>query len=82
MARSVLHDRVEKDFTHHPPTGRKVEAHERVNELTEQLAHDLVDTVPEGRELHIVLTKLQEVRMWANTGIACNPEINLPREES
>lgn len=64
-----LHDRVEHDFTYHIPSSDGVLSMQILRKLERELAHKLVDFVPEGRELSIALTKLEEVMMWANAGV-------------
>lgn len=62
--------RVMRDFKYHPPTPEKAGLHAEVNDLFARCAERVLEVVPEGRELALVLTKLQEARMWANAGIA------------
>ena len=63
---------LENRFIYHRPTGAKVEAHERVTQLTLALAKQLRDICPEGRNLSLALTHLEDVRMRANASIACD----------
>lgn len=68
-----LHARVERDFTNHPPVAAGVA--EKMDEATRRfidLAHWLVDNVPEGRERSTALTKLEECSMHTKAGIARN----------
>lgn len=65
-----LHDRVERDFQYHPPKGDQPQKYVFIRDKARQLAHDLVDLVPPGRELSLALTKLEECVMMANAGIA------------
>ena len=65
---------LENRFLYHPPVGGKPQKHARVSELCLALAKELRDLVPPGRDLSLVLTHLEDVRMRANAGIACNPE--------
>lgn len=62
--------RVAEDFKYHPPTPLKLPLHQDVNALFQGCAERLLELVPEGRELSLALTKLQEARMWSNAGIA------------
>lgn len=41
-----------------------------VNEKIEQLAVDLIDLCPEGRELALALTNLEQVGFWSTASIA------------
>lgn len=65
-----LHDRVEHDFNYHTPSSDGILSMQILRKLERELAHKLVDFVPTGRELSIALTKLEEVMMWANAGVA------------
>lgn len=70
-----LKQRVERDFTYHAPGSEKVrKAHEFWNEITRSLATMMASELPEGRELSLALTALQECRMWGNAAIALNQE--------
>ncbi|HSH45181.1 MAG TPA: hypothetical protein VK966_04970, partial [Longimicrobiales bacterium] len=68
--RADLHARIERDFRHHPPKEGQPERYERIRLVARNLAHELVDLVPPGRELSTALTKLEECVMMANAGIA------------
>jgi hypothetical protein len=63
--------RIENNHKHHPPkTGQRIKAHEYVRKVTRECAEAFVDACPEGRELSIALTKIEEAMMWANAAIA------------
>lgn len=56
---------------YHPAnTQERRDAHESVRDLCTQLALNLNDIVPEGREKSLVMTTLEEVMFWANAAIA------------
>lgn len=56
---------------YHPPqTKKRVADHETVNALAEVHGVELIRILPECRELHIALRRLEEARMWANAGLA------------
>lgn len=59
-------------FRYHKPTPEKAAKHERVTEATLALAKEFRDLLPAGRNLSIVLTLLEDVRMRANAAIACD----------
>lgn len=59
-------------FRYHAPTPEKIKAHAQVTELTLALAKTLRDLLPEGRNLALTLTHLEDVRMRANMAIACD----------
>ena len=70
-------EELENRFRYHPPGGdlrggRKRVAHEFVTSSTLQLAKELRNMCPKGRNLSIVLTLLEDVRMRANAAIACD----------
>lgn len=70
VQRSQLHDRINEDFSYHPPGDVQAVLYEEIRSRFRGLAHYLVETVPPGRELSTVLTKLEEAVMHANAGIA------------
>lgn len=59
-------------FLYHSPTPEAARRHKLVSETTLELAKTLRDLVPASRGQSLALTALEEVRMWANQGIACN----------
>ena len=59
-------------FRHHPPDAERVQKHAAVTELTLQLAKELRDLCPNGRNLALALTHLEDVRMRANAALACD----------
>lgn len=64
-------DEIEMRFRYHPPkTEVQVHKHSEVNRLTCELAHELNDLLPEGREKALVFTRLEEVRMRSNQALA------------
>lgn len=66
-----LHGRVTNDFAFHAAsTEEKRNEHTAVRTRCADLAHYFVDRVPEGRELSLALTALEEAMHWANAGIA------------
>jgi len=68
---------LENRFKFHPATGSDTPSntarqHEDIRNRCLQLAIDLNGRIPEGREKALAITKLEEVMMWANAGIARN----------
>lgn len=58
-------------FAFHATTTReKRDEHTSVRRMCRQLADFLNESVPEGREKSLAVTKLEEVMMWANAAIA------------
>lgn len=70
-------DELRNRFFYHPPRDQAaIDAHAQVSDLTFALACRLTRLCPNGRNLSIALTALEEVRMRANAAIACDT----PRE--
>ena len=57
-------------FTYHAPTIQKAEMYEDLRKRGLNLAIFIEGTVPDCREKELAITKLEEVIMWANAGIA------------
>lgn len=66
------HDRIERDFTYHAPTDDAIRNMQDMRIMARQLAHLIDSTVPESREKALALTNLEQVVMWANSGIVRN----------
>lgn len=64
MTKEELKKRVENDFKFHPVYDATVRL------ACKAAADSFIEMVPEGRELSLALTKLEEAMMWANEGIA------------
>ena len=66
-----LRNRIEHDFTYHPPKGPGQQAlYSDLGAAFMAMALLIVDTVPLGREQALALTAIEEARMWSNAGIA------------
>lgn len=61
---------LENRFTYHTPKGDQPQRYHAIRETAKQLAYLITESVPAGREKSLALTKLEEVSMWANAGIA------------
>jgi len=57
-------------FTYHPPKPGQPETYTQLREAGKELAHLIDELCPDGREKSLAITKLEEVIMWTNTGIA------------
>lgn len=68
----LLLERIEKDFTYHPPTKENAEKYIRMRQTAKGFARLIVELVPSGEEREAALTKLEECAFWANAGIARN----------
>lgn len=58
-------------FTFHaPPTAQRKELHERIRTAFLEIAAEIDEKVPDGREKSIVMTKLEEAMFWSNAAVA------------
>ena len=57
-------------FTYHPPVVDNVAKFSAIRTEANLFAKRINALVPEGREKSLAITKLEEVVMWANAGIA------------
>jgi hypothetical protein len=67
-----MRERIERDFTYHPPKGDQAERYVRIRDKAKELALLIVEVTPASREQSSALTKLDEVVMHANAAIARN----------
>lgn len=70
--REMLHERINHDYTYHPPQPDQVERYNTIREGARSFAHMLADACPPSRELSVALTNLDAVVMNANAAIARN----------
>ncbi len=71
MNKDELVNRVDNDFTHHPPINAPREnLHNNVRIKTKELALFFVNNCPLSRELSLALTNLETAMFWANAAIA------------
>jgi hypothetical protein len=69
----LSNDELINRFRFHPAKDELTKkSHEWVRNACLELAAGLNSAVPDGREKALALTKLEEVMMWANAGIARN----------
>lgn len=69
---------LENRFLYHPAGPKKAKLHEASSRLHLELATRVRDICPEGRNLSLALTALEDARMRANAAIACDmqePEV-------
>lgn len=70
-------ERLDKDFSYHPPAGTQWSCYEGNRDDAKEFAHNLMRRCPPSRELSLALTNLEQCVMWANASIARN-ESNKP----
>lgn len=63
---------IEKSFVYHSPKNDQSERYVELRDTGKKFAELIAAYVPESREQSLALTKLEEVIMWANAGIARN----------
>jgi len=63
---------IDNNFTYHPPQPKQIIVYGELREKARVFAHMIDEFVPDSREKSLALTKLEEVIMWANAGIARN----------
>jgi hypothetical protein len=66
---AIDHD-LERRFTYHAPVWRQTEKYTALRGQAKHFAYRIKELVPEGREMSLALTKLEEVIFWANAGIS------------
>lgn len=66
-----LHDRIEWDFTNHPPASdRVVDWFGELRDKAKAFAHAVADVCPPGREQSLALTKIEEGLMFSIAAVA------------
>lgn len=65
-----MNEQIEKAFTYHRPKEGQPEKYERLRNTAKAFAYLIDELVPAGCEKSLAMTKLEEVVMWANAGIA------------
>jgi hypothetical protein len=70
----ISRDDIENRFTYHPPSEDRAVKHVQIREHGKALVELLNETVPDGREKSLAITKIEEAVMWANAGLARSPE--------
>lgn len=59
-------------FTYHKPNEKTIMTHQLIRNFGLELANELNNLLPDGREKSLAITKLEEVVMWANASLARN----------
>jgi hypothetical protein len=57
-------------FCYHPPRGDQPKRYEALRNSGQELAFQILELCPDGRERSIAIRKLEEAVMWANKAIA------------
>lgn len=72
MNDSTMNERIERNFTYHPPSGAQVFRYRELRDTAKRFAYLIVQDSPECREQSLALTHLEQAVMWANAAIARN----------
>lgn len=67
-----MKERIERDFTYHPPKDDQPARYMTIRAHAKVLAECIAESTPASREQSVALTKLDEVVMFANAAIARN----------
>lgn len=67
-----MRERIDRDFTHHPPKDDQPARYASIRAHAKVLAECIAESTPSSREQSVALTKLDEVVMFANAAIARN----------
>lgn len=67
-----MNERIENDFTYHPPIDGQHQRYVTLRETAKDFAYLVWDSCPESRERSLAMTKIEEAVMWANAAIARN----------
>lgn len=67
-----IRERVERDFTYHPPKPEQQSKYAAIRDKAKELALLIVDLTPESREQSLAITSLEDVVAKANAAIARN----------
>lgn len=65
-----MNETIENNFIYHKPDEKSTIAIMKIREYARNFAYLIDETVPNSREKSLAMTKLEEVAMWANAGIA------------
>lgn len=65
-------ERLENNFTYHPPKGDQPSRYEELRRGGKLLGAMILNHCPKSRERSLALTKVEEAITWANASIARN----------
>lgn len=75
-----MQNRIENDFTYHPPFGDQVQRYARLRDEAKTLALLILELTPSSREQSLALTNLEQSVFFANAAIARNERPQLPAD--
>lgn len=64
------HEELDRRFIYSKPDGARILKHEEITNMCLELAKKLTYLLPDGRNLTLALTHLEDVRMRANAALA------------
>ncbi len=65
-------DKIENNFSYHPPKGDQQERYVTLRDGAKELAYAIERLCPASREKALAMTNLEQAVMWANAAIARN----------
>lgn len=65
-------EKIDNDFTYHPPFGNQVDRFALIRNTAKGLAFTIAAQVPDSREKSLAMTNLEQAVFWANAAIARN----------
>lgn len=70
MSKEDLHMRIDNDFGYHKPEPEDAVKMDALRQQFRQLAHMVIETCPEGRDLSMAITDLETAQRCAIASIA------------
>ncbi len=67
-----LYNRIENDYTYHPPTPEQVIRYNKIRNMAKEFALLVVTQCPGSREASLALTNIDQAVFFANAAIARN----------
>lgn len=72
MTEQELLQRLENDFTYHPPKDNQLARYQAMRDKALKFAYFIVASTPQSREQSLALTHLEQVVFFANAAVARN----------
>lgn len=68
----VLLQKLEAEFTYHPPKGDQTERYVKIRDAAKELAYIIMENTPACPDQTVAIRKVREAVMTANAAIAIN----------
>ncbi len=69
----ITHQDIVDKFTYHSPFQEGAQTHADLSEAFIQVAELVAGVCPDGRELALAMTNLEQAKMWASAAVARDP---------